>query len=38
MTPRTEWEADQAELHGLLAKVLDLGVPLLSVNSSDRPA
>ena len=24
--------ADQAELHGLLAKVRDLGIPLLSVN------
>ena len=26
---------DQAELHGLLAKVRDLGAPLLSVNTSD---
>jgi hypothetical protein len=26
---------DQAELHGLLAKVRDLGVPLLSVNTTD---
>ena len=25
--------ADQAALHGLLAKVRDLGLPLLSVNS-----
>jgi hypothetical protein len=24
--------ADQAELHGLIAKVRDLGIPLLSVN------
>jgi hypothetical protein len=28
---------DQAELYGLLAKVRDLGVPLLSVNASPRP-
>jgi hypothetical protein len=28
---------DQAELHGLLAKVRDLGLPLLSVNTSDAP-
>ena len=28
---------DQAELHGLLTKVRDLGVPLLSVNLSDTP-
>jgi len=28
---------DQAELHGLLAKVRDLGAPLLSVNNSDVP-
>ena len=28
---------DQAELHGLLAKIRDLGVPLLSVNTSDAP-
>ena len=28
---------DQAELHGLLAKVRDLGAPLLSVNTSDAP-
>jgi hypothetical protein len=26
---------DQAELHGLLAKVRDLGAPLLSVNTTD---
>jgi hypothetical protein len=26
---------DQAQLHGLLAKVRDLGAPLLSVNTSD---
>ncbi|MDQ1659983.1 MAG: hypothetical protein QOD41_5066 [Cryptosporangiaceae bacterium] len=26
---------DQAELHGLLAKIRDLGAPLLSVNASD---
>jgi hypothetical protein len=26
---------DQAELHGLLAKIRDLGAPLLSVNTSD---
>jgi hypothetical protein len=26
---------DQAELHGLLAKVRDLGAPLLSVNRTD---
>jgi hypothetical protein len=25
--------ADQAELHGLIAKVRDLGIPLLSVNA-----
>jgi hypothetical protein len=28
---------DQAELHGLLARIRDLGVPLLSVNTSDGP-
>jgi len=28
---------DQAELHGLLAKIRDLGAPLLSVNTSDSP-
>jgi hypothetical protein len=28
---------DQAELHGLLAKIRDLGAPLLSVNPSDAP-
>ncbi|MDT5025494.1 MAG: hypothetical protein QOE61_1920 [Micromonosporaceae bacterium] len=28
---------DQAELHGLLAKIRDLGAPLLSVNTSDAP-
>ena len=27
--------ADQAALHGLLAKVRDLGLPLLSVNSTE---
>jgi len=27
--------ADQAALHGLLAKVRDLGLPLLSVNSKE---
>ena len=27
--------ADQAELHGLLRKVRDLGIPLLSVNCMD---
>jgi hypothetical protein len=26
---------DQAELHGLLAKIRDLGAPLLSVRTSD---
>jgi hypothetical protein len=29
--------ADQAELHGLLAKIRDLGAPLISVTVSDRP-
>jgi hypothetical protein len=29
--------ADQAELHGLLAKVRDLGTTLLSVRATDRP-
>jgi hypothetical protein len=29
--------ADQAELHGLLAKVRDLGTPLLSVKAADAP-
>ncbi|MDQ1646348.1 MAG: hypothetical protein QOJ50_2532 [Cryptosporangiaceae bacterium] len=28
---------DQAELHGLLAKIRDLGAPLLAVNASDVP-
>jgi len=28
--------ADQAELHGLLAKIRDLGAPLLSVTTSER--
>jgi hypothetical protein len=28
--------ADQAELHGLLAKIRDLGIPLLSVNPAGR--
>jgi hypothetical protein len=28
---------DQAELHGLLAKIRDLGTPLLSVRTSDAP-
>lgn len=30
--------SDQAELHGLLAKVRDLGVTLLLVQASDTPA
>ena len=30
--------ADQAELHGLLAKIRDLGAHLLSVNPSAAPA
>ncbi len=29
--------ADQAELHGLLVKVRDLGVTLISVTSADPP-
>ncbi len=29
--------ADQAELHGLLVKVRDLGAPLLSVDTSTLP-
>jgi hypothetical protein len=29
--------ADQAELHGLLAKVRDLGAPLLAVNTGEVP-
>jgi hypothetical protein len=29
--------ADQAELYGLLAKIRDLGAPLISVTVSDRP-
>ena len=28
---------DQAELHGLLARIRDLGAPLLSVNPGDAP-
>jgi hypothetical protein len=30
--------ADQAALHGLLAKVRDLNLPLLSVHRTDPPA
>ena len=30
--------ADQAALHGLLAKVRDLGATLISVNATDAPA
>lgn len=29
--------ADQTELHGLLAKVRDLGAPLISVTSTNTP-
>lgn len=29
--------ADQAQLHGLLTKVRDLGTPLISVTPLDRP-
>jgi len=29
--------ADQAELHGLLAKIRDLGTPLLSVHAREAP-
>ena len=29
--------ADQAELHGLLTKIRDLGAPLLSVHTGDAP-
>ncbi len=29
--------ADQAALHGLLAKVRDLGAPLISVTTTDTP-
>ena len=31
----TGWVTDQAALHGLLKKVRDLGLPLLSVNPAD---
>ena len=34
----TGWVVDQAALHGLLARVRDLGVPLLSVARLPRPA
>jgi hypothetical protein len=30
--------ADQSELHGLLAKVRDLGATLISVTTTNRPA
>jgi hypothetical protein len=29
------WVADQAALYGVLLRIRDLGVPLLSVNASD---
>ena len=32
------WVADQAALHGLLARVLNLNLVLLSVNPSEPPA
>jgi len=37
VTTLTGTLADQAALHGLLAYIRDLGVPLLSVECIDRP-
>ncbi len=37
VTTLTGTLADQAALHGLLAYIRDLGVPLLSVQCIDRP-
>lgn len=34
----TGWVADQAALHGLLKKLRDLGLPLLSLNPLDPAA
>jgi hypothetical protein len=34
----TGWMADQAALHGLLKKLRDLGLPLLSLNPLDPAA
>ena len=31
-TSLTGWVADQAELHGLLDRLRDLGIPIVSVN------
>jgi len=30
--------ADQSQLHGLLARIRDLGIPLLSLSTLDSPA
>jgi hypothetical protein len=44
VTPRTTGETDlegplpdQAALHGVLAKLRDMGLPLLSVNQEEQP-
>jgi len=37
-TVLTGWLGDQSQLHGLLARIRDLGAPLLSMSTSEHPA